>query len=194
MSNNPSTPEGGPTPPPLPVASTPPSETTLQAFADMSAALTGFQSSFIRPFLDPVNLSGTFYTFAVSQVGQPRMDALMSAFQALSNQTPKLTPQQIADTLLETSLDAPSLQAQLCQSIVAMWYLGSWYTPGVLGGNGFAPPALQVISQQAYTKSLVWNLAQAHPMGFSAFTFGYWSEQPASLQTFGVDTTNGGGQ
>ncbi|HEY0764341.1 MAG TPA: hypothetical protein VGD61_18325 [Pyrinomonadaceae bacterium] len=174
--------------------STPPSESTLQAFADMSAALTGFQSSFIRPFLDPVNLSGTFYQFAVSQVGQPRMDALMGTFASLSSQTPKLTSQQIADTLLETALDAPSLQAQLAQSIVAMWYLGSWYVPGVLGGGGFAPPALQVISSQAYTKSLVWNLAQSHPMGFSAFTFGYWSQQPASLQTFGVDTSNGGGQ
>ncbi|HKU77802.1 MAG TPA: hypothetical protein VJR02_28065 [Pyrinomonadaceae bacterium] len=171
-----------------------PSEATVQAFADMSAALTGFQSSFIRPFLDPVNLSGTFYQFAVSQVGQPRMDALMSTFDSLSKQTPKLTPQQIADTLLETMLDAPSLQAQLCQSIVAMWYLGSWYTPGLLGGGGFAPPAVQVISNQAYTKSLVWNLAQSHPMGFSAFTFGYWSSQPASLETFGVDTGNGGGQ
>jgi hypothetical protein len=174
--------------------STPPSESTLQAFADMSAALTGFQSSFIRPFLDPVNLSGTFYQFAVSQVGQPRMDALMGTFASLSSQTPKPTSQQIADTLLETALDAPSLQAQLAQSIVAMWYLGSWYVPGVLGGGGFAPPALQVISSQAYTKSLVWNLAQSHPMGFSAFTFGYWSQQPASLQTFGVDTSNGGGQ
>src|ERR1041384_5929996 len=152
MSNNPSTPEGGPHPPPLPVASTPPSETTLQAFANMSAALTGFQSSFIRPFLDPVNLSGTFYTFAVSQVGQPRMDALMSTFQSLSNQTPELTPQQIADTLLETALDKPSLQAQLCQSIVAMWYLGSWYTPGVLGGHGFAPPAGQRLLPQGHTK------------------------------------------
>src|SRR4026208_1169123 len=94
--------------------STSPPESVVQDFANMSAALTGFQSSFIRPFLDPVNLSGTFYQFAVSQVGQPRMDALMSTFDSLSNQTPKLTSQQIADTLLETALDAPSLQAQLC--------------------------------------------------------------------------------
>src|SRR5215216_6634192 len=120
MTTNPSIPDGASIPPPIPIASTPPSESTVQAFADMSAALTGFQSSFIRPFLDPVNLSGTFYTFAVSQVGQPRMDALMSAFEALSSQVPKLTAQQIADTLLEVSLPAASLQAQLCQSIVAM--------------------------------------------------------------------------
>ena len=169
--------------------STSPSEAVVQDFANMSAALTGFQPSFIRPFLDPVNLSGIFYQFAVSQVGRSMMDALMSAFDALSNQTPPLTPQQIADTLLEISSPTPSPQAQLCQSIIAMWYLGSWYPPP------FKPDSLQqVISSQAYTKSLVWNLAQAHPMGFSAFTFGYWSQPPASLETFGVNTGSGGGQ
>jgi hypothetical protein len=168
----------------------PPSEATVQAFANMSAALTGFQSSFIRPFLDPVNLSGIFYQFAVAQVGQTMMDTLMSGFAALSSQTPPLTAQQIADSLLEVSSPTPpSNQAQLCQSILAMWYLGSWYPPP------FQTDGLQqVISSQAYTKSLVWNLAQAHPMGFSAFTFGYWSQAPASLETFGVNTGNGGGQ
>ena len=165
----------------------PPSESVVQNFANLSAALTGFQASFIRPFLDPVNLSGTFYEFAVAQVGQPMMDALMSEFQTLSNQSPPLSPQQIADTLLETSSATPSNQALLCETIVLMWYLGSWYPPPFQTG-GFQ----QVISSQAYTKSLVWNVAQAHPMGFSAFTFGYWSQPPASLETFGVNT--GGGQ
>lgn len=167
----------------------PPSESVVQNFANLSAALTGFQASFIRPFLDPVNLSGTFYGFAVAQVGQSMMDALMSEFQTLSNQTPALTPQQIADTLLEVTSDPPSDQALLCQTIILMWYLGSWYPPPFQTG-GFQ----QVISSQAYTKSLAWNLAQAHPMGFSAFTFGYWSQPPASLETFGVNTGNGGGQ
>ncbi len=167
----------------------PPSESVVQNFANLSAALTGFQASFIRPFLDPVNLSGTFYEFAVAQVGQPMMDALLSEFQTLSTQTPALTPQQIADTLLEVTSATPSNQALLCQTIILMWYLGSWYPPPFQTG-GFQ----QVISSQAYTKSLAWNLAQAHPMGFSAFTFGYWSQPPASLETFGVNTGNGGGQ
>ena len=167
----------------------PPPEATVQAFANMSAALTGFQPSFIRPFLDPVNLSGTFYEFAVAQVGQPMMDALMSAFDALSNQKPALSAQQIADTLLELTNPTPSSQAQLCQTIIAMWYLGSWYPPP------FQADGLhQVISSQAYTKSLVWNIAQSHPMGFSPFTFGYWGQVPGSLETFGVNTGNGGGQ
>ena len=168
---------------------TPPSEAVVQDFANMSAALTGFQPSFIRPFLDPVNLSGIFYQYAVAQVGQQMMDTLMSAFDALSSQQPPLTPQQIADSLLEVSSPTPSNQALLCQAIIAMWYLGSWYPPP-FQTNGLH----QVISSQAYTKSLVWNVAQAHPMGFSAFTFGYWSQPPAPLETFGVNTGNGGGQ
>lgn len=188
MSTSPLTPGGASVPPP-PIVPATPSEAVVQNFANMSAALTGFQPSFIRPFLDPVNLSGTFYSYAVAQVGQTMMDALMSAFTALSSQQPPLTSQQIADTLLEVSSPTPSPQAQLCQTIIAMWYLGSWYPPP-FQANGLH----QVISSQAYTKSLVWNLAQAHPMGFSAFTFGYWSQAPAPLETFGVNTGNGGGQ
>jgi hypothetical protein len=160
-----------------------PSESVVQDFANMSAALTGFQSSFIRPFLDPVNLSGTFYEFAVSQAGQSMMDALLDAFRNIQNEP----PQTIANTLLEVTSTTPSNQALLCQAIIAMWYLGSWYPPSFLPNS-----KQQVISSQAYTKSLVWNVAQAHPMGFSAFTFGYWSQPPASLSTFGVNT--GGGQ
>jgi hypothetical protein len=175
--------------PPTTGVSVAPSEAVVQNFANMSAALTGFQASFIRPFLAPVDLSGTFYSFAVSQVGQPMMDALLSAFDSLNSQTPPLSPQTIADTLLEVASATPSAQAQLCQTIVLMWYLGSWYPPPFQTGG-----LQQVISSQAYTKSLAWNLAQAHPMGFSAFTFGYWSQPPASLETFGVNTGNGGGQ
>ena len=175
--------------PPTGGPSVQPTEAIVEDFANMSAALTGFRPDFIRPFLDPTDLSGTFYVFAVSQVGQTRMDQLMTQYDALKSETPLLTPQQIADALLETSSSTPSEQAQLCQSIVSMWYLGSWYPPP-FQTDGFQ----QVISSQAYTKSLVWNLAQAHPMGFSAFTFGYWSQPPASVETFGVDTKNGGGQ
>jgi hypothetical protein len=170
-----------------------PADSVVQDFADMSAALTGFQSSFLRPFLDPTNLSEVFYNFAVAQTTQLMMDNLLAAFRTLKAQTnPALTAQQIADALLEVAKPAASNQAQLCQSIIGMWYLGSWYIPAFQASNGKPGGTLQVVSSQAYTKSLVWNIAQAHPMGFSAFVFGYWSQPPASLDTFGVNT--GGGQ
>jgi len=65
---------------------------------------------------------------------------------------------------------------------------------GVLGGGGFAPVAQQVISSVAYTNGLAWRVMQSHPMGYSQFTFGYWSQVPGSLSSFGVNTGNGGGQ
>jgi hypothetical protein len=172
-----------PSPAPIP-------DSEIQDFADMSAALTGFQSSVLKPALDPLNLAHEYYVFVVAQVGQAAMTTLLNAYRAIKAQP----AQQIADTLLETSGSSPSAQAQLAQSIVSMWYLGSWYVPGVLGGGGFAPPSLQVISSVAYTNGLVWRVMQSHPMGYSAFTFGYWSQQPGSLSSFGVNTGNGGGQ
>jgi hypothetical protein len=172
-----------PSPAPIP-------DSEIQDFADMSAALTGFQSSVLKPALDPLNLAHEYYVFVVAQVGQAAMTTLLNAYRAIKAQP----AQQIADTLLETSSSSLSAHAQLAQSIVGMWYLGSWYVPGVLGGGGFAPPPLQVISSVAYTNGLVWRVMQSHPMGYSAFTFGYWSQQPGSLSSFGVNTGNGGGQ
>ena len=172
-----------PSPAPIP-------DSEIQDFADMSAALTGFQSSVLKPALDPLGLAREYYVFAGAQVGEPAMTTLLNAYRAIKTQP----AQQIADTLLETSGSAPSAQAQLAQSIVAMWYLGSWYVPGVLGGGGFAPPPLQVISSVAYTNGLVWRVMQSHPMGYSSFTFGYWSQAPGPLSSFGVNTGNGGGK
>jgi len=169
---------------------TPAPETDVQDFADMSAALTGFLSSVLKPQLDPVGLARTYYEFALGQVGAPAMSALLDAFRAIQTQP----PQTIADTLLETSSTTASAQALICQSIVAMWYLGAWYIPGVQGGGGFPPTPLQIISSQAYTNGLVWKVMQSHPMGFSPFTFGYWSQVPGPLSSFGVNTGNGGGQ
>jgi hypothetical protein len=170
--------------------SVPVSDTDVQDFADMSAALTGFQSSVLKPALDPVGLARTYFDFAVGQVGLLAMTTLLNTYRAIKTQP----PQQIADSLLETSAAQPSQQAFIAQSIVAMWYLGSWYPPGVLGGGGFAPPALQVISSTAYTNGLVWRVMQSHPMGYSPFVFGYWSQPPASLSAFGVNTGDGGAQ
>jgi Membrane bound FAD containing D-sorbitol dehydrogenase len=172
------------TPSPAPIP-----DSDIQDFADMSAALTGFQSSVLKPALDPLGLARIYYEFALAQVGAA-MTTLLNVYRAIKTQP----AQQIADMLLETSGSSPSAQAHLAQSIVAMWYLGSWYVPGVLGGGGFAPPPLQVISSVAYTNGLVWRVMQSHPMGYSAFTFGYWSQQPAPLSSFGVNTGNGGGQ
>jgi len=73
----------------------------------------------------------------------------------------------------------------LARSIVLLWYLGSWYEPDDLKAN--ASPGTrhaissEVVSAKAYTQGLVWEIAGAHPMGYSNLQFGYWSRDPHDL-------------
>ena len=36
-----------------------------------------------------------------------------------------------------------------------------------------------MVSAKAYTQGRVWQIAQAHPMGYSNLQFGYWTREPA---------------
>ena len=70
----------------------------------------------------------------------------------------------------------------LARSIVLLWYLGSWYDPKDLKAShrGQTRPhhSSEVLSPKAYTQGLVWQIAGAHPMGYSNLQFGYWSRDP----------------
>lgn len=150
------------------------SDDPVDIFVGMSAALTGFQSSVLRPDLDPIGLSTTYYNFVNS-----RFPGLLSELLGMYQVNAGKPAQEIADLLLETKAISPSAMAKLAQSIVRMWYLGSWYTMGTADQE-------QVISQQAYIGGLTWKAMQSHPMGYSEFTFGYWSSAPPPLADFGV--------
>ena len=159
----------------------------LQTFADMSAVLTGFQAGVISPTLDVTNLKQLYLDTADANAGPAVVDLLLQQFQSLAGQ-PK---QVIADTLLATQSADPPQTALLARSVVKLWYLGSWYPAVPLtdstSGNG------TVVSANAYIGGLAWRAAQAHPMGYSQLTFGYWASPPPPLDQFGVDTTDGNG-
>ena len=73
----------------------------------------------------------------------------------------------------------------LGRSIIAMWYLGAWYPPEKLAGPlTFPYSADKVVSDKAYTQAWTWRVAQTHPMGYSEWRFGYWSEDPLPLDVF----------
>lgn len=168
--------------------------TRAQTFAAMSAVLTGFQAGIISPTLDPINLNGLYLQTADAQAGTALVDQLLQQFTSLQGQ-PKQT---IADTLLATDNPnpppppPPSNTAWLARSIVKLWYVGSWY-PAAAPPAGASPGIGTVVSSNAYIGGLMWKTAQAHPMGYSAFTFGYWNTAPPSLVQFGVDVPSEGG-
>jgi hypothetical protein len=148
----------------------------LDNFVRLSAVLTGFTEQAIGPTLDPKNLKALYLTTADAKLPPGTVDALLSRFQALTGKP----AQQIADTLLDTGNAQPDSVAAAARTILKLWYVGVWYPPRP------APPT--VVSADAYTGGLLWKAAQAHPIGFSTFSFGYWNSEPPSLQDFGVDT------
>ena len=161
--------------------------TRPQSFAAMSAVLTGFLPSVISPTLDPIDLNGLYLQTADAKAGADLVDQLLAQFQSLQGQ-PKQT---IADTLLAAGNPNPPQTAWLARSIVKMWYLGAWYPLGPPPASG--PFNGNVVSSNAYIGGLAWRAAQAHPMGYSQFSFGYWTSPPPPLDQFGVDTSSNGG-
>jgi hypothetical protein len=158
------------------------SDTPMDLFVGLSAVLTGVDKSMLSPPLDPINIKQTYFDYAQSKAGAT-FQQLLSIFQ--KNQS--LPPVQIGNIILNQSGDDIRY---LARSVILMWYLGSWYDPAKLKEyNGPNPPtdpvpAVAVISSAAYTSGWSWNVAQAHPMGYSNFQYGYWSKQPPSLQDF----------
>jgi hypothetical protein len=161
--------------------------TRPQSFAAMSAVLTGFQASVISPTLDPIDLNGLYLQTADAKVGATLVDQLLAQFQSLQGQP----HQTIANTLLAAGNPNPPDTAWLARSIVKMWYLGAWYPAAPPPSTG--PFNGTVLSSNAYIGGLAWRAAQAHPMGYSQFSFGYWTSPPPSLEQFGVDTLSDGG-
>jgi hypothetical protein len=158
------------------------SDTPMDLFVGLSAVLTGIDKSKLAPDLDPINIKKTYFDYAQGKAGNTFQN-LLNIYQQNQSQPPA----QIGDIILNQSGDDI---CYLARAVMLMWYLGSWYDPAVLKKyNGPQPPtdpvpAFAVISSAAYTQGWAWSVAQAHPMGYSNFQYGYWSKLPPSLQDF----------
>lgn len=160
------------TPAPTPVV------TPLQTFVDLSALLTGIVAGNLAPSVDPKNIKQVYFNYAQQQAGAT-FDNLLKIYRENSTQPAG----KIASLILDQS--GPDIRF-LARSVMLMWYLGSWYAPTDLAkaGTDTPPPDSVVISSAAYTQGWAWNVAQAHPMGFSNFQFGYWASNPPTLVDF----------
>jgi len=157
----------------------------MVAFLLLSAALTGVHVATLAPEfgrdandilnsdpgVDPINVKNQYFA---------RAKASDAATFGKLLQVAKDHPLSATDIL--TAVNAGDDTKFLARSIVLLWYLGSWYNPDDLktnstpGTRNFIPS--QVVSAKAYTQGLVWQIAQAHPMGYSNLQFGYWSREP----------------
>jgi hypothetical protein len=157
----------------------------MALFVGLSSVLTGIDKAKLAPALDPNNIKQVFYDCA-SQEGGALFTQLLGVYGACQAEPDA----QVAQTVFQRS--GPAL-CYLARAIMLSWYLGSWYRPGDLQQAQEAEPAPPetlpplsgaVISAAAYTQGWAWNIAQAHPMGYSNFSFGYWARQPPALADF----------
>lgn len=162
----------------------------MDRFVGLSAVLTGIDKAKLAPPLDPNNIKQVFYDCANAEDGAVLAQLLEIYASCLSQPGPQFDA-LVAKTVFQDS--GPSV-CYLARAIMLSWYLGSWYQPADLKlhhdaanttpPGTLAPLASKVISAAAYTQGWAWNVAQAHPMGYSNFTFGYWGQQPPALTAF----------
>jgi hypothetical protein len=157
----------------------------MMAFLLLSAALTGVHVVTLAPEfvedpkdifnsdtgIDPINIKNDYFNKIKGSD-----EATFAKLLKIAKDHPKSPDEIIA------AVNADDNTKFLARSLVLLWYLGSLYDPKELKNNsapgtqGFV--GSQVVSAKAYTQGLVWQIAQAHPMGYSNLQFGYWSRQP----------------
>lgn len=167
----------------------PKSSPDMMAFLVLSAALTGVHVATLapefamdgkkdileqKPTIDPFNIKNDYFKFIVAADKTSSFGKLL--------QIARDNRDSAADIIAAVN-GGDDDSKFLARSIVLLWYLGSWYEPADLKSN--ATPAgkrnfvgSQVVCAKAYTQGLVWQIAQAHPMGYSNLQFGYWARDP----------------
>ena len=162
----------------------------MVAFLLLSEALTGVNRQTLAPEfsqgkggildadpgVDPFNIKKDYF----DQLKGSRSAAVFASLLNFVKDNPLLSQADII-----AKVNASDDTKFLARSIVLLWYLGSWYEPRDLKANA-SPGTRQaisseVVSAKAYTQGLVWEIAGAHPMGYSNLQFGYWSRDPHDL-------------
>jgi len=147
----------------------------MTAFVLLSAALTGVDKRLLAPGADPINIKNDYFRWINAKDATSSFATLLT----FVKDNPNSSPSEIIDFVNAGNDDIKFL----ARSIVLLWYLGSWYDPKDLRTQATAEkPARifnsEVVSPKAYTQGLVWQIAGAHPMGYSNLQFGYWSRHP----------------
>jgi hypothetical protein len=155
----------------------------MMAFLLLSEALTGVDKQLLAPEFDPktndpgtdpINIKNDYFRWINAKDPTPSFATLLK----FVKDNPKSSQSDIIGFVNAGNDDIKFL----ARSIVLLWYLGSWYEPKDLRTQAIAAKpdriSSEVVSPKAYTQGLVWQIAGAHPMGYSNLQFGYWSRNP----------------
>lgn len=164
------------------------------SYLQLSQALTGIPSSTLYPPAPPDNTPlQLMYWNLCNLANSTATQHLIDEYRSYRSQG--LTDQQIGDQLLKTSGDVIRSDAvgTMARLTMQMWLFGVWFGEAEVTKVPSARTTIKgqwaqnfVVSALAYKSGWIWNIAQAHPMGFSHFNFGSWAEAPPTLADYGI--------
>ena len=135
------------------------------AFLDLSVELTGFGMF----DLVATGLADAHYGRVVEDADPPTLLNLLTVWRDIARHVP---PDQSAAAVAARIMADPTL-ARAAQQIIALWYVGSWYSQ---------PPSVSsVVSAEAYVEGLMWKAMESHPMAAKPQGYGAWSLPPPTM-------------
>lgn len=141
----------------------------MDNFVGLSAVLTGFNQSIIAPSIDPINVKAEYFAKFTEEISNYR--DILNEYESLNGQGK--SDQEIGETILSNSdFEMP------CRQLIFLWYSGAWGS--VQGGMVVS----EMLSSKSYTQGLAWQVMQSHAMGDSNYRYGYWAQEPASLDRY----------
>jgi len=144
----------------------------MPLFIRMSVALTGLPEGKLNPKRNTLRVN-------VTLLDRASADASFTQLLKICRDNPQLSGDALAKAIFA---QADERGSRLARSIMLSWYLGAWYQPDSLKEAPFLP--YEVPSSDAYTQAWAWRVAQAHPMGYSEFFYGYWNGDPIPLADY----------
>lgn len=156
----------------------PPPDPALAEFIALSSALTGFDLTRDMDQLHPANTVAAYYLGRIrAWTGGTGLDALLAAY--------KQNPGSLAQLVSGAQYGA------LCQQIILLWYTAAIVTITGTGANQSVTYDYGTPTNNQYPTGLMWQAAQAHPMGYSIEQFGYWDKEPEGTAWTGLGQSSG---
>jgi hypothetical protein len=144
----------------------------------MVSALTGVSEKVVGQAQDAAQYLENYTRLADAVAKSGATDALLAIY-ALARQT--LPPDQAAAKLFGGGLDPTSPDPKwpfsaMARTLMKLVLLGVWYHP-----NSKKPDDGGIPTAASYSESLVWLIAQAHPVGYALQGHNDWTTTPPPL-------------
>ena len=153
--------------------------TRISTFLEFVSTLTGVSQKVVGQAQNAAQYHENFSALADRQTGVPNtFDELLLLYMALTIHS---SPDQAVTTILSGSYDSQCpptwpFSAQT-RSLMNFVLLGTWFNPVDPTDDG------TIVTPSLYSESLVWLIAQAHPVGASKLAYGHWAAPPPPLKS-----------